>query len=108
MNDKNEPVVKLPEKLGFFGLSTASNIVTNFKSIYYLIFLTNVLKIPVLTAGTMMTIGTIWDIVNDPLIAVWANNIHFKSGERIRPYLVWVSVPLAAGMVLLFTNILQN
>ena len=104
MNDNSERVVRLPEKMGYFGLSTASNIVTNFKSIYYLIFLTNVLKIPVLTAGTMMTIGTIWDIVNDPLIAVWANNIHFKSGERIRPYLVWVSVPLAAGMVLLFTD----
>lgn len=104
MNESSERVVKFPEKMGFFGLSTASNIVTNFKSIYYLIFLTNVLKIPVLTAGTMMTIGTIWDIVNDPLIAVWANNIHFKSGERIRPYLAWVSVPLAAGMVLLFTD----
>ena len=104
MYDSSQRVVKLPEKLGFFGLSTASNIVTNFKSIYYLIFLTNVLKIPVLTAGTMMTIGTVWDIVNDPLIAVWANNIHFKSGERIRPYLAWVALPLAAGMVLLFTD----
>lgn len=109
---KKDPnsVVRLPEKLGFMGLSTAANIVFNFKSLYYLIFLTNVLQIPILTAGTMMTIGTVWDVVNDPLIGVLADNIKFKSGEKIRPYILIVAVPWALGMVLLFTdfNVKQN
>ena len=52
---KDKGVVKLPEKLGYMAYSTSANIVFNFKSLYYLIFLTNVLQIPVLTAGTMMT-----------------------------------------------------
>lgn len=43
--------------------------VYQFKSIYYLFFLTNVLKIDVLVAGMILTIGTVWDAVNDPLIA---------------------------------------
>ena len=104
MKKNNDGVVKLPEKLGFMSYSAAANIVFNFKSIYYLIFLTNVLKIPMITAGFMMTIGTVWDVVNDPLLGVFANNIKFKSGEKIRPLLLVIAIPWAAGMVLLFTD----
>lgn len=104
MKKQNKETVGLGEKLGFMSYSASANIVFNFKSLYYLIFLTNVLKVPMLTAGTMMTIGTIWDVVNDPLIGVWANNIKFKSGEKIRPFLLWIAVPWALGMVLLFTD----
>lgn len=107
---KKTSVVRLPEKLGFMAFSTSANIVFNFKSLYYLIFLTNVLKIPVLTAGTMMTIGTIWDLTNDPIIGVFAGNVHFRSKEKIRPYLLLIAIPWAAGLVLLFTdfNLSQN
>ena len=104
MKKDSGAVVKLPEKLGFFGLSSATNVVFNFKSIYYTIFLTNVLHIPIAVAGVMNTVGLIWDFVNDPLVGVWANNIHFKSGEKIRPYLLYIAIPYAAGMVLLFTD----
>ncbi len=104
MKSKNPNRVGIGEKLGFMAYSGSANIVFNFKSLYYLIFLTNVLKIPVLTAGTMMTLGTIWDVVNDPLIGVFAGNVRFKSGEKIRPYLLWLALPWAAGMVLLFTD----
>lgn len=104
MEKDNGPVVKFLEKLGFLGLSTATNIMFNFKSIYYTIFLTNVLHIPIAVAGIMNTVGLIWDFVNDPLVGVWANNIHFKSGEKIRPYLLYIAVPYAVGVVLLFTD----
>ena len=62
------PPLKFGEKFGFLTFSTASNVVYQFKSIYYLFFLTNVLKIDVLVAGMILTIGTVWDAVNDPLI----------------------------------------
>ena len=92
------------EKLGFCTFSTASNVVYQFKSIYYLFFLTNVLKFDVLIAGTILTIGTIWDAVNDPLIGFWAVNHKFKNGERVRPMALWFAVPWAVTVVLLFTN----
>lgn len=101
---KDKGVVKLPEKLGYMAYSTSANIVFNFKSLYYLIFLTNVLQIPVLTAGTMMTLGTIWDVTNDPIIGVFAGNVKFKSKEIIRPYLLVIAIPWALGLVLLFTD----
>ncbi len=103
------PRTRLPEKLGFCTFSTASNVVYQFKSIYYLFFLTNVLKIDVLIAGTILTIGTIWDAVNDPLIGFWALNHKFKNGERVRPLAVWFAIPWAITVVLLFTDFgLQN
>ena len=101
---KDKGVVKLPEKLGYMAYSTSANIVFNFKSLYYLIFLTNVLQIPVLTAGTMMTLGTIWDVSNDPIIGVFAGNVKFKSKEKIRPYLLVIAIPWALGLILLFTD----
>ena len=101
---EDKGVVKLPEKLGYMAYSTSANIVFNFKSLYYLIFLTNVLQIPVLTAGTMMTLGTIWDVTNDPIIGVFAGNVKFKSKEKIRPYLLVIAIPWALGLILLFTD----
>ena len=104
MKKESTGIVKLPEKLGYMAYSASANIVFNFKSLYYLIFLTNVLQIPVLTAGTMMTLGTIWDVTNDPIIGVFAGNVKFKSKEKIRPYLLVIAIPWALGLVLLFTD----
>ncbi len=106
MKDTNGaiPRLKMSEKLGFFGFSTASNVVYQFKSLYYLFFLTNVLKINVLAAGTILTIGTVWDAVNDPMIGFWAVNHKFRSGEKVRPFALWYSLPWAATVVLLFCD----
>ena len=96
--------LKLGEKMGFFSFSAASNIVYQFKSLYYLFFLTNVLKMNVLMAGTILTIGMIWDAVNDPIVGFFAVNHKFKNGEHCRPFALWYSLPWAATVVLLFSN----
>ncbi|MGI5888846.1 MAG: MFS transporter, partial [Oscillospiraceae bacterium] len=98
------PKLKFSEKFGFFSFSSASNIVYEFKSIYYLFFLTNVLNINVKTAGLILTIGTIWDAVNDPLIGYWSVNHKFKSGERCRPFALYSAVPWGITVILLFTD----
>lgn len=100
--------VKLSEKFGFMFFSTSTNIIFNFKSAYYLLFLTNVLNVPVLTASTILTIGTIWDAINDPLIGFWSVNHKFKSGEKIRPLLKYFAIPWAATIVLMFSDFKLN
>jgi len=90
------------EKFGFGAFSGSINIVYQFKSLYYLFFLTNVVKVPVLAAGTILTVGILWDAVNDPLLGFWAVNRKFKTGERVRPYAFWFSIPWAVTVVLLF------
>ena len=102
--EKADKKVGLLEKLGFMSFSTSTNIVFNFKSTYYKYFLTSILLINPVAASNMALIGTIWDILNDPLIGVWANNVRFKSGERVRPWLLYIAIPYGLGMVLLFTD----
>jgi sugar (glycoside-pentoside-hexuronide) transporter len=92
------------EKLGFCAFSGSNNIVYQFKSLYFLFFLTNVVKINVFWAGTIFTVGMIWDALNDPLIGYFAVNRKFKNGERVRPFALWHSIPWAATVVLLFTD----
>ncbi|HQB32273.1 MAG TPA: MFS transporter, partial [Erysipelotrichaceae bacterium] len=100
----NKGIIKLKEKLGFAAFSGALNLVFTFKNLYYLIFLTNVLKIDVLMAGTMLTLGTIWDAINDPLIGLWSANHTFKNGEKVRPFNLIFCVPWAISIVLLFSD----
>ena len=89
------------EKLGFMTFSMSDNIVYQFKAIYYMFFLTNVLGISVGTAGAVFAIGTVWDAVNDPLLGYMALNTKFKSGEKIRPFILY-AVPWAFSIVALF------
>ena len=96
--------VSFLEKVGFGSFSAAANIVYQFKSLYYLFFLTNVLRIPMATAGIILTLGIIWDALNDPLIGYFAINHRFKSGERVRPFALYSAVPWAVTVVLIFTN----
>ena len=91
----------LVEKLGFMSFSMSDNIVYQFKAIYYMFFLTNVLGISVGTAGAVFAIGTVWDAVNDPLLGYMALNTRFKSGEKIRPFILY-AVPWAVSIVALF------
>ena len=100
----NESKLKLPEKLGFGSFSAASNIVYQFKSLYYLFFLTDVLKIDMGIAGTILSLGIVWDAINDPLVGYFAVNHRFKNGERVRPFALYSALPWAVSVVLIFTN----
>lgn len=102
--EKEKGIVKFPEKLGFGAFSMSTNIVFNFKGLYYLAFLKMVLGIPVFWASLILTIGTIWDAVNDPLIGFWSVNHKFRNGEKIRPLALWFALPWAVTVVLLFAD----
>ena len=91
------------EKLGFMTFSTASNVVFNFKDLFYLFFLTNVMGIKIAHAGIITAVGIVWDAINDPLVGFWAVNHRFKNGEKVRPLALWCAVPWAITVVLMFT-----
>jgi len=91
------------EKLGFCTFSTASNVVFNFKDLFYLFFLTNVMGLKIAHAGIITAVGILWDAINDPLVGYWAVNHRFKNGEMCRPFALWCAVPWAITTVLMFT-----
>ncbi len=102
-NEGGIPRIGFLEKLGFCTFSTASNVVFNFKDLFYLFFLTNIMGISILHAGMITAIGIVWDAVNDPLLGYWAVNHRFKNGETCRPFALWCAVPWAVTVVLMFT-----
>lgn len=69
--------------------------VRQFKGTYFLFFLTNALKLQPVMAGLIITLGMIWDGVNDPLLGYYAINHRFKNGEMSRPFALWYA-PLVA------------
>ncbi|MBQ0036694.1 MAG: MFS transporter [Firmicutes bacterium] len=101
---KEKSQVKLLEKFGYAGLSMSNNIVFNFKSLYYLSFLKMILNIPVFWASTILTIGTIWDAINDPLIGYWSVNHKFKTGEKIRPLAKIFAIPWGLSVIAMYAN----
>lgn len=103
LQQKTPPIGRL-EKLGFGTFSTASNVVFNFKDLFYLFFLTNVMGIRIDHAGIITALGIVWDAVNDPMVGYWAVNHSFKNGEKCRPFALWCSVPWAVTVVLMFTS----
>ena len=98
-----EPV-RFREKLGFGTFSAASNLIFYFKDLFYLFFLTNVLGIKMADAGLIITLGIIWDAINDPLVGYLAVNHRFKNGEQCRPFALYCAVPWAVTTVLMFTG----
>lgn len=97
------PKLGFAEKFGFCTFSTASNVVFNFKDLFYLFFLTNVMGLKIEHAGMITAIGIVWDAVNDPLVGFWAVNHTFKNGEKCRPFALWCAVPWAVTVILMFT-----
>ncbi len=97
------PKLGVLEKLGFGTFSTASNVVFNFKDLFYLFFLTNVMGIRMEHAGMITALGILWDAINDPMVGYWAETHRFKNGEKCRPFALWCAIPWGIAVVLMFT-----
>ncbi|MDR2647378.1 MAG: glycoside-pentoside-hexuronide (GPH):cation symporter [Oscillospiraceae bacterium] len=102
--EQSDGKVRFLEKFGFGMFGVSNNIVYQFRGIHYLFFLTNALRMDTFWAGMVLTIGTIWDAVNDPLIGFYTVNRKFRSGERVRPYAFWYAIPWAVTVILLFSD----
>ena len=91
----------LAERLGFGAISIADNLRSYYQSTFMLFFFTNVLGCRPGIIATLMSICTVWDAINDPMIASYADNHPNRKGERTRQYL-FASIPLGilAGLVL--------
>ncbi len=92
----------LSEKV-FWALGQASGrqFVTALVSTYILVFLTDVFGVAAGAAGVIMTLATVWDAINDPIMGSLADRTKTRWGTY-RPYLLFVPLPMAIVSVLLF------
>ena len=95
--------ISIREKVGYGLGDTASNLYFQMFINFLLFFYTDVFGIPAAAAGTMLMLSRFWDAVNDPLMGVISDRTNTRWG-KFRPYLVWISIPIAViGVATFFT-----
>jgi len=106
---KEKPVNEHPNKIGIkeaagYTIAEAGNMFNlTYISSYLKIFMTDVIGISASKAGTLFMVTRVWDCINDPIWgAMVAKKAPNKEG-KFRPYLKWVSLPLALSTILCFT-----
>ena len=72
------------------------------RSIFYAIYLTDVVGLEPRLASFGALIGIVWDAVNDPIIGVLSDRLHTRWGRR-RPFLLWFSIPFGLSFVTLWS-----
>ncbi|MFO7636488.1 MAG: MFS transporter [Clostridia bacterium] len=75
-----------------------AQLIVNF---FYLIFLTDVVKLNPALAGTIVLISRIWDAVSDPMMGLITDNTRSKYGRR-RPYILIGSFGIIAAFTMLW------
>lgn len=97
------------EKLSFkvkvgYGLSGyCSFIAWTAFSYYGLYFFTDVVGLTAVFAGAMISLGTLWDAITDPIVGGISDNLKNKYGRR-RPLIIGVALPFVFISILMFTN----
>ena len=104
MNAKtNSMKLSFVEKFGYGLGDTASNFVWALMMNFIMFYYTDIFGITAAAAGTMLLFARSTDGVVDFFIGAIADRTTSKWG-RFRPYLVWLSVPLAVVFILAFTT----
>jgi GPH family glycoside/pentoside/hexuronide:cation symporter len=72
------------------------------RSIFYAIYLTDVVGLEPRLASFGALAGIVWDAVNDPIIGILSDRLHTRWGRR-RPFLLWFAIPFGVSFVTLWS-----
>src|SRR6266498_4438703 len=72
------------------------------RSIFYAIYLTDVVGLAPRLASFGALVGIFWDAVNDPIIGILSDRLHTRWGRR-RPFLLWFAIPFGLSFVMLWS-----
>lgn len=72
------------------------------RSIFYAIYLTDVVGIEPRLASLGALAGIVWDAINDPIIGILSDRVKSKLGRR-RPFLLWFAFPFGLSFVMLWS-----
>ena len=112
MEEKKKEIryVGVKENL-LFGLANAGQCFSYnmFTGSYLSLFFVKVFGIPPGAVATMLLVLGVWDTVNDPIMGGVVDKTHTRYG-KLRPYLLFVPIPLAISTVLFWGGplLLQN
>jgi len=95
--ERLSPLTKVLYGMGDTGFSLAGTII----SVYFMMFLTDVVQLNPRIAAYALFIGRSWDYINDPLIGYISDRTRTRWGRR-RPFLLFGLVPFALTFALLW------
>jgi len=72
------------------------------RSIFYAIYLTDVVGLEPRLASFGALIGIVWDAVNDPIVGILTDRLQTRWGRR-RPFLLWFAIPFGLSFVILWS-----
>ena len=72
------------------------------RSIFYAIYLTDVVGLEPRLASFGALAGIVWDAINDPMIGIISDRLQTKWGRR-RPFLLWFAIPFGLSFVILWS-----
>jgi len=90
-------------KFGFGIGDLGGNMFFTVIGFYLLFYLTDIVRLPAVLAGTVLMIGKIWDAVTDPVTGYVSDRTVSRWGRR-RPYMFIGSILTFVGMALLFSS----
>lgn len=90
--------MKLLYGSGDWGISSVGMM----RSIFYAIYLTDVVGIEPRLASFGALVGIVWDAINDPLIGILSDRLHTRWGRR-RPFLLWFAIPFGLSFIILWS-----
>ncbi len=105
---KEKEINDHPNKIGIkeaagYTIAEAGNMFNlTYVSSYLKVFLTDVIGISAAKAGTLFMITRIWDCINDPIWGAMVGKRPPSKEGKYRPYLKWISLPLALSTLLCF------
>ena len=72
------------------------------RSIFYAIYLTDVVGLEPRLASFGALAGIVWDAVNDPVIGMLSDRLRTRWGRR-RPFLLWFAIPFGLSFIILWS-----
>src|SRR5215211_887480 len=72
------------------------------RSIFYAIYLTDVVGLEPRLASFGALFGIVWDAVNDPIIGILSDRLNTRWGRR-RPFLLWFAIPFGLSFIMLWS-----
>jgi len=100
----NAPRITFGKKLGYCAGGATDTLAYDFVAAFLMFFLTDFAGVNPIWAGTILTIGVLWDMATDPIIGNLADKTKTRFGKK-RIWLLVAIVPLFISYALLFTKI---
>lgn len=72
-------------------------------SMYYMVFLTDVVHLSLELAGVSIMIATLWDAITDPIMGIITDRTRSKTG-RHRRYLMWGLIPMVISYTMMWNG----